>query len=59
MALGRASPDPLKPRVPWHGVSLGEWPEEAARLVELAEQGREDEAAALLLRHSRALGGEP
>ena len=40
---------PLKPRVPWHGVSLGRWPAEEAELVELAEQGREDEAAALLL----------
>jgi len=40
---------PLKPREPWHGVSLGFWPEEEQALVSLAEQGREDEAAQLLL----------
>jgi 4-hydroxy-3-polyprenylbenzoate decarboxylase len=39
----------LKPRVPWHGVSLGHWPEEVARLVELSEEGRGEEAAELLL----------
>ncbi|MCH6545762.1 MAG: hypothetical protein IH796_07145 [Deltaproteobacteria bacterium] len=40
---------PLKPKEPWHGVSLGFWPEEEQALVSLAEQGREDEAAQLLL----------
>jgi 4-hydroxy-3-polyprenylbenzoate decarboxylase len=40
---------PLRPRTPWHGVSLGRWPEAAARLVELAEQGKDEEAAQLLL----------
>jgi 4-hydroxy-3-polyprenylbenzoate decarboxylase len=40
---------PLRPRTPWHGVSLGRWPEAAARLVALAEQGKDEEAAQLLL----------
>lgn len=39
----------LRPREPWHGVSLGYWPEDAARLVDLAEQDRVEEAAQLLL----------
>lgn len=39
----------LKPRDPWHGVSLGHWREEEASLVALSEQGREEEAAQLLL----------
>jgi 4-hydroxy-3-polyprenylbenzoate decarboxylase len=45
----------LKPRIPWHGASLGEWPADAARLVELAELGREAEAADLLLSLGRRL----
>ena len=40
---------PLKPRAPWYGVSLGHWPEEVARLVELSEDGRGEEAARLLM----------
>lgn len=35
----------LTPRTPWHGMSMGHWPEDARRLVELAEGG--NEAAAL------------
>jgi 4-hydroxy-3-polyprenylbenzoate decarboxylase len=45
----------LKPKEPWYGVSLGYWPDEIARLVELSEQGREDEAAQLLLSRGRKL----
>jgi 4-hydroxy-3-polyprenylbenzoate decarboxylase len=44
---------PLKVKGPWYGETLGHWPEDAARLVELAEQGRTEEAAALLLSQSR------
>lgn len=39
----------LKPREPWYGISLGHWREEDSSLVNLTEQGREDEAARLLL----------
>jgi 4-hydroxy-3-polyprenylbenzoate decarboxylase len=39
----------LKPREPWHGVSLGHWQEAEARLVQLWEEGKEEEAATLLL----------
>jgi 4-hydroxy-3-polyprenylbenzoate decarboxylase len=45
----------LKPRIPWHGASLGEWPAEVAQLVDLAEQGREAEAADLLLARTQHL----
>jgi 4-hydroxy-3-polyprenylbenzoate decarboxylase len=45
----------LTPKEPWFGVSLGLWSEEDQRLIELAEQGRVDEAAALLLKQSRKL----
>jgi 4-hydroxy-3-polyprenylbenzoate decarboxylase len=31
---------PLKPRSPWYGYSLGDWPEVHAREAELAVQGR-------------------
>ncbi len=48
---------PLKPKVPWHGVSLGHWPENEAELVALSEAGRMDEAAARLLRMGRHLDG--
>lgn len=43
----------LTPKTPWHGVSLGHWPAEAAELVALAEQGKRQEAADLLLASSR------
>lgn len=46
---------PLKPRVPWHGVSLGHWPEEVARLVQLSEQGKGEEASRLIMSRSRKL----
>lgn len=46
---------PLKPRVPWHGVSLGYWPEEVARLVQLSEQGKGEEASRLIMSRSRKL----
>ena len=39
----------LKPREPWYGISLGHWREEDSSLVSLTEEGREDEAARLLL----------
>jgi UbiD family decarboxylase len=39
----------LRPRVPWHGSSLGRWPDDCAELVRLAEDGKEDEAARRLL----------
>ena len=39
----------LKPKEPWHGVSLGHWSEAEQHLVDLAEQGRVDEAAEILL----------
>jgi len=39
----------LKPREPWHGVSLGHWHENEATLVRLWEEGREEEAARILL----------
>lgn len=48
---------PLKPREPWHGMSLGFWPDEEADLVALSEQGREDEAAQILLSRGRQLEG--
>ena len=48
---------PLRPKAPWHGVSLGHWPDAEAELVALSEEGRMDEAAALLLRKSRNLTG--
>ena len=47
----------LRPRVPWHGASLGRWPEECAQLVRLSEEGREDEAAAFLLGFARNQAG--
>jgi 4-hydroxy-3-polyprenylbenzoate decarboxylase len=47
----------LKPREPWYGMSLGFWPEEQEELVALAEQGREEEAAELLLSRGRQLEG--
>jgi UbiD family decarboxylase len=40
---------PLTPRIPWHGESMGHWPEDARRLVELAEQGKDSEAVQLLM----------
>jgi UbiD family decarboxylase len=46
---------PLKPKEPWHGVSLGFWREEDDSLVRLTEQGKEDEAARLLLSRRPAL----
>lgn len=46
---------PLKPKAPWHGVSLGHWPEGEDRLVKLAEEGRMDEAADLLLGKGRKI----
>jgi len=46
---------PLKPREPWHGVSLGFWHEDDASLVRLTEEGREEEAARLLLGRRPAL----
>ena len=49
---------PLRPKAPWHGVSLGHWPEAEAELVALSEAGRMDEAAARLLRKSRNLTGD-
>ena len=45
----------LKPKEPWHGVSLGHWSEEDQHLIELAEQGRMDEAAQILLNQSRKI----
>jgi UbiD family decarboxylase len=45
----------LKPKEPWYGVSLGHWTEQEQQLVDLAEQGRVDEAAQLLLSQSRKL----
>ncbi len=53
---GKLGLPPLKPQEPWYGVSLGYWPDEVAHLVELSEQGREDEAAELLLHRGRKLG---
>jgi 4-hydroxy-3-polyprenylbenzoate decarboxylase len=49
---------PLKPRVPWYGVSLGHWPEEVARLVELSEHGNGEEAARLVMNRIRTLDRE-
>ncbi|MDE0031822.1 MAG: UbiD family decarboxylase [Deltaproteobacteria bacterium] len=49
---------PLRPKAPWHGVSLGHWPDAEAELVALSEAGRMDEAAARLLRKSRNLTGD-
>jgi 4-hydroxy-3-polyprenylbenzoate decarboxylase len=45
----------LKPKEPWYGVSLGHWTEEEQCLVDLAEQGRVDEAAKILLSLRRDL----
>ncbi len=39
----------LRPRTPWHGASLGRWPDECAELVRLSESGAEDDAARRLL----------
>ncbi len=47
----------LRPRTPWHGASLGRWPEECAQLVRLSEEGHEDEAAAFLLGFARNQAG--
>ena len=44
---------PLRPKAPWHGVSLGHWPDAEAELVALSEEGRMDEAAERLLAKSR------
>lgn len=44
---------PLKPKEPWHGISLGNWPETVAQLVELSEQGREEQAAEILMSQKR------
>lgn len=49
---------PLRPKGPWHGVSLGHWPEGEAELVALSEAGRMEEAAERLLRKSRNLTGD-
>ena len=46
---------PLRPKAPWHGVSLGHWPDAEAELVALSEAGRMDEAAARLLAKSRVV----
>jgi len=45
----------LKPKEPWYGVSLGHWTEEEQCLVDLAEQGRVNEAAQILLSQRRDL----
>jgi 4-hydroxy-3-polyprenylbenzoate decarboxylase len=45
----------LNPKAPWYGVSLGHWTEEEQKLVDLAEQGRVDEAAQILLGQSQKL----
>jgi 4-hydroxy-3-polyprenylbenzoate decarboxylase len=39
----------LTPRTPWHGKSMGHWSENARRLVELSESGRNDEAFQFLV----------
>lgn len=46
---------PLSPKAPWHGVSLGNWPEGVARLVELSEQGRREEAAQDLMNRGKTI----
>jgi 4-hydroxy-3-polyprenylbenzoate decarboxylase len=48
---------PLKPRNPWYGYSLGDWPEIHAREAELAVQGRYYETGAALA--EQALKVEP
>ncbi len=40
---------PLNPREPWYGVSLGLWPEEYQRQVELGERGKFDQVARQLM----------
>jgi len=47
----------LKPRDPWHGASLGFWPDDYARMVGLTEQGREEEAAQELWDGGKRLEG--
>lgn len=46
---------PLHPKEPWHGVSLGHWREEESVLVSLWEQGKEEEAAEMLLKRQPKL----
>jgi hypothetical protein len=46
---------PLQPINPWYGVSLGLWPEEVSKLVELFEQGRGDEAAQELIKKGKRI----
>jgi UbiD family decarboxylase len=43
---------PLKPRNPWYGYSLGDWPEIHAREAELAVQGRYYETGDALARQA-------
>jgi len=45
----------LKAKEPWYGVSLGHWSEAEQHLVDLAEQGRVDEAAQILLGQCKKL----
>lgn len=47
----------LTPKERWFGISLGFWPETESELVELAEAGREEEAAQILLSRGRQLEG--
>ena len=49
---------PLRPKAPWHGVSLGHWPDAEAELVALSEGGRMDEAGQRLLAKSRSVIGD-
>ncbi len=44
---------PLKPQAPWYGYSLGVWPAEYARQAELAEKGKFDQVAEMLLAKAR------
>jgi len=43
----------LRPREPWYGISLGEWPEEYQRHAEMGERGEFDKIAAEILQQKK------